>query len=323
MFRERQVYRIDHYLGKETVQNILVLRFANGIFEPLWNREHVDHVQITVGESIGVESRGPYYEEAGALRDMVQNHMLQLLCLIAMEPPVTFDADPVRDEKNKVMRALKPIEPDAVDDSAVRGQYGPGYVGGQRVAGYRDEPGVRPDSTTETYAALKLFVQNWRWAGVPFYLRTGKRLAKRVSEIAIQFKRTPHLIFRRDAEGVDPNVLVLRIQPDEGMSLTVEAKTPGPDLRLRPVTMDFRYGAVFGGEPPEAYERLLLDAINGDPTLYARGDWVEHAWAALEPVLRRWGSDPPPKFPNYEAGSWGPPEADAFLERDGRKWRRL
>ena len=323
VFRERQVYRIDHYLGKETVQNILVLRFANGIFEPLWNREHVDHVQITVGESIGVESRGPYYEEAGALRDMVQNHMLQLLCLIAMEPPVTFDADPVRDEKNKVMRALKPIEPDAVDDSAVRGQYGPGYVGGQRVAGYRDEPGVRPDSTTETYAALKLFVQNWRWAGVPFYLRTGKRLAKRVSEIAIQFKRTPHLIFRRDAEGVDPNVLVLRIQPDEGMSLTVEAKTPGPDLRLRPVTMDFRYGAVFGGEPPEAYERLLLDAINGDATLYARGDWVEHAWAALEPVLRRWSSDPPPKFPNYEAGSWGPPEADAFLERDGRKWRRL
>jgi glucose-6-phosphate 1-dehydrogenase len=322
VFRERQVYRIDHYLGKETVQNILVLRFANGIFEPLWTREHVDHVQITVGETIGVESRGTYYEEAGALRDMVQNHMLQLLCLIAMEPPVTFDAEPVRDEKNKVMRALKPIEAEALDECAVRGQYGAGWVGGQRVPGYREESGVRPDSATETYAALKLFVQNWRWAGVPFYLRTGKRLPKRVSEIAIQFKRTPHLIFRREPAGVDPNVLVLRIQPDEGMSLTVEAKTPGPELKLSPVTMDFRYGALFGAEPPEAYERLLLDAFNGDPTLYARGDWVEQAWAVLEPVLHHWGGGAPPKFPNYEAGSWGPAEADAFIERDGRKWRR-
>ncbi|PYM06864.1 MAG: glucose-6-phosphate dehydrogenase [Candidatus Rokuibacteriota bacterium] len=321
-FRERQVYRIDHYLGKETVQNILVFRFANGIFEPLWNRQHVDHVQITVGESIGVGSRGVYYEEAGALRDMVQNHMLQLLCLIAMEPPVTFDADPVRDEKNKVMRALKPIEGDSVDEFAVRGQYGPGFVTGERVPGYREEPGVRPDSTAETYAALKLFVQNWRWAGVPFYLRTGKRLPKRVSEIAIEFKPTPHLIFRREPSGVRPNVLVLRIQPDEGMSLTVEAKTPGPDLQLNPVTMDFHYGAVFGSGPPEAYERLLLDAIHGDATLYARGDWVEYAWAALEPVLRAWSDGSTAKFPNYAAGSWGPAEADAFIERDGRKWRR-
>ncbi len=323
VFLEHQIYRIDHYLGKETVQNILVFRFANGIFEPLWNRQHVDHVQITVGESIGVESRGAYYEEAGALRDMVQNHMLQLLCLIAMEPPVTFDADPVRDEKNKVMRALKPIDGGAVDEFAVRGQYGPGYVGGERVPGYREERNVRPDSAGETYAALKLFVDNWRWAGVPFYLRTGKRLPKRVSEIAIQFRRTPHLIFRRDPAGADPNVLVLRIQPDEGLSLTVEAKAPGPDLRLKPVTMDFRYGAVFGGETPEAYERLLLDAIHGDATLYARGDWVEHAWAVLEPILHAWSAGDPPKFPNYEAGTWGPPEADAFIERDGRRWRRL
>ncbi len=254
---------------------------------------------------------------------MVQNHMLQLLCLIAMEPPVTFDADPVRDEKNKVMRALKPIDSDSVGESAVRGQYGPGFVMGERVPGYREEHGVRPDSSAETYAALKLFVQNWRWAGVPFYLRTGKRLPKRVSEIAIEFKPTPHLIFRREPAGVHPNVLVLRIQPDEGMSLTVEAKTPGPELRLKPVTMDVRYGAVFGGEPPEAYERLLLDAIHGDATLYARGDWVEHAWAVLEPVLRAWSDGGGAKFPNYDVGTWGPAEADAFIEGDGRKWRRL
>jgi glucose-6-phosphate 1-dehydrogenase len=322
-FREQQVYRIDHYLGKETVQNILVFRFANGIFEPLWNRQHVDHVEITVGETIGVATRGPYYEEAGALRDMVQNHMLQLLCLIAMEPPVTFDADPVRDEKNKVMRALKPIDPASVDEVAVRGQYGPGWVESERVPGYRKERGVQPDSPTETYAALEVFVDNWRWAGVPFYLRTGKRLARRVSEIAIQFKRTPHLIFRRDPAGVHPNALALRIQPDEGISLTVEAKAPGPELKLEPVTMDFRYGEVFGAEPPEAYERLLLDAVNGDATLYARGDWVEHAWAVLEPVLQAWSSGPPPKFPNYEAGTWGPAEADTFIERAGRKWRKL
>jgi glucose-6-phosphate 1-dehydrogenase len=254
---------------------------------------------------------------------MVQNHLLQLLCLIAMEAPVTFDADPVRDEKNKVMRSLRPIEADTVADVAVRGQYGPGYVMGEHVRGYRAEAGVRPDSTTETYAALKLFVDNWRWAGVPFYLRTGKRLARRVSEITIQFRRTPHLIFRRNPAGVQPNALVLRIQPDEGISLTVEAKTPGPELQLKPVTMDFRYGAVFGGETPDAYERLLLDAINGDATLYARGDWVEHAWGVLEPVLRTWADGDPPKFPNYEAGTWGPPEAETFIEREGRKWRKL
>src|SRR3990170_3472854 len=287
-FAEDQVYRIDHYLGKETVQNILVFRWANGIFEPLWNRDHVDHVQITVGETIGVQTRGSYYEEAGALRDMIQNHILQLLCLVAMEPPVTFDADPVRDEKTKVMRAICPISPDEAGRVAVRGQYGPGFVAGQRVAGYREEKGVSAQSVTETYAALKLQVDNWRWAGVPFYLRTGKRLATRASEIAVQFRQTPHLVFRRNPEILaEPNRLVLRIQPDEGMSLSFGAKLPGPDLRIKPVEMDFDYGRAFGGEPPEAYERLLLDAMKGDATLYARGDWVDLAWRLLQPVLDR------------------------------------
>jgi glucose-6-phosphate 1-dehydrogenase len=321
-FGEEQVYRIDHYLGKETVQNILVLRFANGIFEPLWNRNHVAEVQVTVAESIGVETRGAYYEEAGALRDMMQNHLLQLLCLIAMEPPATFDAGPVRDEKNKVMHAIRPIEPARVPESALRGQYGGGFVEGKPVSGYRQEKGVAPDSKTETYAALRLLVDNWRWAGVPFYLRTGKRLAKRVSEIAIRFHRTPHMIFRRSPAGAEPNSLVIRIQPDEGMALTVVAKTPGPDLRLGPVRLDFRYGEVFGGEPPEAYERLLLDAIHGDATLYARGDWVEKAWQLLGPVLDAWGEAPGPPLYPYEAGSWGPTEAEAFIARDGGAWRR-
>ena len=322
VFHEDQVYRIDHYLGKETVQNILVLRFANGIFEPLWNRHHIDHVQITVAETLGVEGRGAYYEEAGALRDMVQNHILQLLCLIAMEPPVTFDAAAVRDEKAKVMQSLMPIDPAHVDQFVVRGQYGPGYAGGERGIGYREERGVHKESATETYVALKLAVQNWRWASVPFYLRTGKRLPKRVSEIAIQFRRTPHLIFRRDLSSLKPNVLLLRIQPDEGISLDVEAKVPGPELDLKTITMDVHYGEVFGREAPEAYERLLLDAINGDPTLYSRGDWVEQAWGLLMPVLHAWRDGEPPKFPNYEAGTWGPPEADHFMERDGRKWRK-
>jgi len=321
VFQEEQVYRIDHYLGKETVQNILVFRFANGIFEPVWNRNHVAEVQITVAETIGVEGRGSYYEESGALRDMVQNHMLQLLCLIAMEPPVTFDAGPVRDEKNKVMHAMHPIDPAKVDEVALRSQYGPGYVEGKAVPGYRQEKGVKPDSTTETYVAMRLEIDNWRWAGVPFYLRTGKRLAKRVSEIAIRFRRTPHMIFRRDPAGVEPDLLAIRIQPDEGISLTVVAKEPGPDLKLAPVTLDFKYGEVFGGEPPEAYERLLLDAIHGDATLYARGDWVEQAWALLQPVLEAW-SRTPAALATYEAGSWGPLEADAFIARDGGGWRR-
>ncbi len=323
VFAEEQVYRIDHYLGKETVQNILVFRWANGIFEPLWNRNHVDHVQITVGESIGVESRGAYYEEAGALRDMIQNHILQLLCLVAMEPPVTFDAGPVRDEKTKVMHAIRPIPADEVDRLAVRGQYGPGFVGGQRVVGYREEKDVSAESITETYAALRLEVENWRWAGVPFYLRTGKRLAKRASEIAVQFKRTPHLVFRRNPEILaERNLLVLRIQPDEGMSLTFGAKLPGPDLRIQSVEMDFDYLKAFGGEPPEAYERLLLDAMKGDATLYARGEWVDLAWELLTPVLDTWAVGDRHKFPNYEAGSWGPAEGDSLIERAGRNWRR-
>ncbi|PWU18746.1 MAG: glucose-6-phosphate dehydrogenase [Candidatus Rokuibacteriota bacterium] len=321
-FAEDQVYRIDHYLGKETVQNVLVFRWANGIFEPLWNRNHVDHVQITVGETIGVEARGAYYEESGALRDMIQNHILQLLCLVAMEPPVTFDADPVRDEKTKVMHAIRPIAASEVDRVAVRGQYGSGFVGSRRVLGYREEKGVSSDSITETYAALRLEVDNWRWAGVPFFLRTGKRLPKRASEIAVQFRRTPHLVFRRNPEILaEPNLLVLRIQPDEGMSLSFGAKLPGPELRIKPVEMDFDYGHAFGGEPPEAYERLLLDAMKGDPTLYARGDWVDIAWELLGPVLEAWADGDPKKFPNYEAGTWGPPEADTLIEMSGRRWR--
>ena len=321
VFHEDQIYRIDHYLGKETVQNILVLRFANGIFEPLWNRNHVAEVQITVAESLGVETRGAYYEEAGALRDMMQNHLLQLLCLIAMEPPVSFEAGPVRDEKNKVMRAIPPIDPTRIRDSALRGQYGPGFVEGKAVPGYRQEKGVAADSKTETYAALRLIVENWRWAGVPFYLRTGKRLKKRASEIAIRFQRTPHMIFQRDPAGVEANTLVIRIQPDEGMALTVAAKTPGPDLTLSPVRLDFRYGEVFGGESPEAYERLLLDAIHGDATLYLRGDGVAQAWKLLTPVLEAWARDPAVPLFAYEASSWGPAEADAFIARDGGSWR--
>ena len=321
VFREEQVYRIDHYLGKETVQNVLALRFANGIFEPLWNRNHVAEVQCTVAETVGVEGRGGYYEESGALRDMIQNHLLQIVCLVAMEPPVTFDADAVRDEKSKVMKAVRPIEPDAVEASALRAQYGPGFVNNRQVPGYRQEKGVKPDSTTETYAALRLLIDNWRWAGVPFYLQTGKRLAKRVSEIVIRFHRTPHMIFRRGLVSVDPNLLVIRIQPDEGISLIVEAKEPGPDLKISPVTLDFKYHEVFGGEPPEAYERLLLDAIHGDATLYARGDWIEQAWRLTQPILDHWATTPGP-LPEYEAGSWGPTEADAFIARNGGKWRR-
>ena len=317
-FSEDQVYRIDHYLGKETVQNILVFRFANQIFEPLWNRIHVNHVQLTVAEDLGVESRGAYYEEAGALRDMVQNHLLQLLCLIAMEPPVTFDAAPVRDEKHKVMEAIRPIDPAKVDEIAVRGHYTSGFINGRPVPGYREEKGVSPTSRTETSVALKLYVDNWRWAGVPFFIRTGKRLPKRASEIVIRFHRTPHMIFRRSPAGVEPNTLVIRIQPDEGISLTLTAKSPGPDLKLSPVTMDFRYGEVFGGQTPEAYERLILDAIHGDATLYARADWVEQAWSILQPIIDAWAASGEPA--SYEAGSWGPPEADAFIKREGASW---
>ena len=314
-FRERQVFRIDHYLGKETVQNLLVLRFANGIFEPFWNRQYIDHVQITVAESIGVEKRGGYFDSAGITRDILQNHMLQLLSLIGMEPPVAFEADAVRDEKVKVLRALRPI------DAAVRGQYAEGSVLGERVPGYRQEEKVSPGSNTETFAALKVFVDNWRWAEVPFYLRAGKRLPKRVTDISIHFRLAPHPLFNRLGVKMQPNVLAIRIQPDEGISLKFESKIPGPAVRTAPVTMEFRYATSFGAEPPEAYERLLLETMQGDATLFARRDEIETAWAWLDPLLQRWARDPrPPHF--HPAGTWGPEEADTLIEGDGRKWRR-
>lgn len=321
VFDEEQIYRIDHYLGKETVQNIMVLRFANGIFEPLWDRRYVDHVQITAAEDLGVEDRGGYYEQAGALRDMIQNHLFQLFSLVAMEPPVSLEAREVRDEKTKVMRSVRPIPAERLKEFAVRGQYTAGSVGGRKVSGYREEKGVDPESTTETYAALKIYVDNWRWADVPFYLRSGKRLPKRVSEIAIQFRRAPHLIFRQSGGSFDSNALIIRIQPDEGISLRFRAKIPGQAFRIRPVNMDFQYGTSFGTKSPDAYERLLLDAMLGDPTLFTRGDMVELAWQVVLPVLQAWTQNQDP-LPQYEAGSWGPKESDAFIEADGRQWRR-
>ena len=320
---ENQVYRIDHYLGKETVQNIMVLRFANAVFEPVWNRRYVDHVQITAAESVGVENRGGYYEEAGIVRDMFQNHLLQLLCLTALEPPVGFTADAVRDEKGKLLKSVRPVASEEVASVAVRGQYGAGKIDGQEVVGYRQEPGVAKNSNTVTYAAIKLFIDNWRWEGVPFYLRSGKRLAKRVSEVAIQFKRPPLLLFKSHAvESVNPNVLVLRIQPDEGVSLTFEVKPPGPDMVVSPLSLDFNYQQAFNGSSPEAYETLLEDCIEGDSTLFTRHDWVEAAWSLMDPIIQVWNLSKPRNFPNYDAGSWGPQEADEFIERDGRRWRR-
>ena len=324
VFDESQVYRIDHYLGKETVQNIFVFRFANGILEPIWNRNFINHVQITVAETVGMEGRGEYYEGAGALRDIIQNHALQLLALTAMEPPPDYTPNAVRDEKAQVLRSIRPIPLDEVPDSTVRGQYGPGVMAGEPVPGYRQEPEVAPDSNTDTFVALKLTIDNWRWAGVPFYLRTGKRLPKRISEIAIQFNRPPLSLFRSNGiNEIEPNVLVMNIQPDEGISLKIESKIPGQDNRIRPVNMDFRYGTSFGVPTPEAYERLLLDAMLGDPMLYTREDEVEAQWSLITPVLEAWERMPAPTFPNYESGSWGPREADYFLERDERGWRRL
>jgi glucose-6-phosphate 1-dehydrogenase len=320
-FRERQVYRIDHYLGKETVQNLLVLRFGNAIFEPIWNRRYVDHIQITVAEDLGVGTRGGYYDRSGALRDIVQNHMLQVLSIVAMEPPARFESREVRDEKVKVLRAIPPFEDDS-DMNAVRGQYGPGWIEGEPVPGYREEEGVDPQSNTETFAALRVTIENWRWSGTPFYLRTGKRLPRRATEVAIQFKPAPHLPFASTAvETVHPNLLILRIQPDEGASLRFLAKVPGPQIDLREVSMDFSYGSSFLQGTPEAYERLLLDALLGDSTLFARWDEVERAWEILDGLIEAWAATPGP-FPNYAAGTWGPQAAEELMAREGREWRR-
>jgi glucose-6-phosphate 1-dehydrogenase len=322
VFREDEVFRIDHYLGKETVQNILVLRFANSIFEPIWTRQFVDHVQITAAESIGIEERAGYYDSVGAMRDIVQNHLLQLLALVGMEPPAAFDDRSVRDEKVKVLRALRRIAPDEVGTLTVRGQYGPGFIGGERVPSYRDEHGVANDSQTETFVALKCFIDNWRWEGTPFYVRTGKRLPKRSTEIAIRFRVAPHRIFTREAsEGVDANELVIRIQPDEGISLTFGAKVPVQGLRIRSVNMDFGYGESFMVDAPDSYETLILDALRGDATLFTRRDEVEQQWAFVDPILAGWHAGGQ-ELEMYAAGTWGPDQATALIARDGRAWRR-
>jgi len=319
---ERQIFRIDHYLGKETVQNILAFRFANGIFEPVWNRRYVDHVQVTVAEQLGVEMRGGYYEKAGALRDMVPNHIFQLITLCAMEPPISFDAEAVHDEQTKILRAFQPLTPEKVLDHAVRGQYDDGAIDGTTVPAYRAEPHVSPESNTPTFVAMSLQIDNWRWAGVPFYLRTGKRLAKRMSQIVVRFRRPPLVLFRKTSiENINPNELVINIQPDEGISLSFEAKVPGPVVKLGNVDMDFQYSDYFGAPPSTGYETLLYDCMTGDPTLFQRADMVEAAWAVVQPVLDVWAALPPRDFPNYASGSWGPAQAFELLRRDGREWR--
>ena len=318
---ERQIYRIDHYLGKETVQNLLAFRFANALFEPIWDRRYIDHVQITVAETVGVGQRGGYYDQSGALRDMVQNHLLQILCLIAMESPVSFDADEIRNKKVDVLRAIHPLRPEKVHQSAVRGQYGPGRLGDQAVPGYRQEEDGLADSVTETYAALRLFIDNWRWQGVPFYLRTGKRLPAKVSQVSILFRPPPHQSFPASAvENWQPNRLVIRIQPEEGITLRIQAKQPGTRMLLSPVDMNFCYRDAFKSAAPEAYETLLLDVMRGDATLFMRADQVEAAWSVVSPVLDAWGAVPPVDFPDYAAGSWGPESAATLLSQDGRSW---
>jgi len=320
VFRESDIYRIDHYLGKETVQNILAFRFGNGIFEPLWNRRYVKSVQITAAESIGVEGRGGYYQEAGALRDMIQNHLLQIMATIAMEPSATFQPDAVRDERAKLLRTIRVMKPDEVLANSVSGQYGPARIGGADVPGFRQERGVDSQSQTDTYAAATFFVDNWRWAGVPFFIRSGKRLPKRVTEIAIQFNSAPHAVFGDNGDEATPNLLILRIQPEEGISLRFLSKRPGAGMKLRPVSMDFNYGSSFGERSPTAYETLLLDAMIGDATLYTRQDMVEASWGAVEPILNVWQNQKF-EFPNYDAGTWGPKAADEMLARHGHNWR--
>jgi glucose-6-phosphate 1-dehydrogenase len=321
-FDESQVFRIDHYLGKETVQNLLVFRFANSLFEPIWGRGHVDHVQITVAEDIGVEGRGRFYEQTGVTRDIVENHLMQLLCLTAMEPPISLTADAVRDEKVKVLRSLRKMEQSEVSRNVIRGQYGRGVMRGEEVLGYRQEADVSPESRVETYVAMRCFVDNWRWSGVPFYVRAGKRLARRVTEIAVVFNEVPHALFRGPDGGITPNVLSVRVQPDEGIALRFISKEPGQQTILRDVAMDFRYGTAFGSNTPEAYERLLLDAMRGDATLFTRRDEVEEQWAYMDRVLDAWSAIGQPTPPAYAAGSWGPEQADDMLARDGRRWRK-
>jgi glucose-6-phosphate 1-dehydrogenase len=321
---ERQIYRIDHYLGKETVQNIMAFRFANGIFEPVWNRRYIDHVQISVAETVGVEGRGSYFDHAGTLRDMVPNHIMQLISLTAMEPPISFDANAVRDEQAKILHAIQPMSDEEVLSRTVRGQYGEGTEDGKRVPAYRTEPDVPPESRTETFVAMKLLIDNWRWADVPFYLRTGKRMPVRNTHIVIQFRRAPFVLFRdTPVEHLMPNQLVLHIQPEEGISLQFAAKVPGPVMRLGTVDMNFEYQEYFGKQPSTGYERLLHDCMIGDQTLFQRADMVEAGWSVVNPVLDLWKALPPRNFPNYASGTWGPKEADELIERDGRRWRNF
>ncbi len=324
VFKESQVYRIDHYLGKETVQNILVFRFGNSMFEPIWNRNYVDYVEITAAESVGVGSRAGYYEEAGALRDMVANHLLQLLTLTAMEPPVAFDADSVREEKVQVLRSIRRLKPEQIAERTVRAQYGPGEIDGEKVKGYKEEEGVKPDSQTETYAAIEFQISNWRWSGVPFYVRTGKHLGRQLTEIAVHLKRTPQALFARTPdEEIDPNVIALRLQPNEGITVNFGAKRPGFEMQTATVHMDFCYASGFGVESPDAYEMLLLDVMQGEATLFIRSDEAEAQWRLITPIEEAWSKQPPPALPNYDAGSDGPAAADDLLARNGHRWRKL